>query len=400
MIRAYLETTVLCGSSWPPWAGRIDYAAELVKKLGGVLITPDPVEREAEQHNLRAISADVSGIPDKLKRLPPSAQAALRSPSLFNLEVVRKEYRELWDEWKQRLSIESCPLTSKSLDQLFSMAVAHEIPFGDEGRGFQDVVIYHSIREDLARYPGAVGLLIAKDERYRSPALRAQEQIEGIRLRADTLDDAIKFLEGQSNEEERRAREHEKGSARAALLGVVPEVEQFVRENLVLTAEQLGLVGHVVAIEDLRVTDVENVTISHSGKTEPGCENIVEIAFNAQLSLRFVFLTPPKRLSPSGIRAVDDPRVAWSEALTPTYGDRERLTLTFAPTVEALGSATADPDGYRNFHFHSVRLRPPKEWMRLRDALNIANEGEWSGSSGDVGDRLLHRPDIKRPDPR
>jgi hypothetical protein len=391
-LRAYLETTVLCGSSWPPWSSRIEYAAELVKKLGGVLIVPDPVEREAEHHNLREISADYSEISGKLTRLPPSSRTALeKGLSSFDLEKVRNEYRELYGEWKRRLSIESCPLTTKSLDDFFAMAIAHEIPFSEEGRGFQDVVIYQSVLEDLARHPSSVGVLIAKDQRYRSEELRSRERAEGIQLRAETLEDAIKFLDSQSSEEQRRVREHEKGTAKAALLRLIPNIEQFVRENLVFTADSLNLTGDVVAIEELKVTGIDDVAIAHSGEADTKArERRVTVVFNADLEVRLINLTPRRRLSPTGIRAVDDPRVVGMELLTPSFGSRERRILTLAPKAEIDATAIEDDRGYRDFAFKSVRLRPRKEWKR--DPFGILSDEE------SMLDRFLPPSDLKPPD--
>src|SRR5438874_427357 len=137
--RIYLDSVPLTASRWPHVSAALRNLLELAADFKLPVIIPAPVDWEQEA---------------QFQREYVGAQKRFRDA-----------YRKAVAAAKDREHIQTIPLTSCSLEELFRLLLNRERPFDEKGRGLGDAVILFSVIDDL-RARNERGVLVTGDGDY------------------------------------------------------------------------------------------------------------------------------------------------------------------------------------------------------------------------------------------
>jgi hypothetical protein len=307
----------------PRWPDEAAGLAALVSNAGLFKIPIyllEAVEIELEAHQLREAKATIQKISKLAQSLPPVGSPAVEIESP-DWEKVRSELRAKAAVTKAALGLRSCSFSPLTLQDLFNMAVNHELPFGEDGKHFQDAVILRSVI-DTSRLEGlSTVAFVSKNYRdFDVTALADRARKDGITLRIYTSLEAVRdALWPHVQELIRTAWRKDNDLAEAAIYTVNHELEEFLREQFVHTSG--------VTLELLRVSAVETAYLNHVTKEQ----------------------------SPTAIRFVADVKFV-TTIMSDVSGDIERKSLDIERGIAVEGWATFSNGGYRGVQFESAVL--------------------------------------------
>ena len=252
----FLDTNVLIDSNWPSVSVRLEAVLSLAQWCQLVLVIPEPVEKEAEEHwrrNVRDSVTSLESAAGKFRRLSRGIEGSVEI-SLDKEEDLIRKYREATSRLKERYKIAGCRMTSRPLVEVFDLATRYVMPFEEskkgkgrgEGKGFQDAVILSSILEHLKANPEISGALVTND----GPLLQVDvatfmPSCADIRLRVLTLDEVSEsVIDKYMDEHIMKPWEEERQNALNVVTGMAPELYKFVQEKLQdLPLSEIGVVG-------------------------------------------------------------------------------------------------------------------------------------------------------------
>jgi hypothetical protein len=196
----------------------------------------------------------------------------LDSPSLPSGSKLRRLYQDRVESVKKRWSIVDVPYTSRSLREIFRLAARHQRPFKDEGRGFQDAVIYLSVIDDLATNPSRnPAILVASDGDYDSIDIRTfVTDLNDIDLKIARLDATTETLKSHLKESELRDWEDMQNRAKDKLYEIRHELESFLGSTIV--PERLDSIRRVLEVYQITLVEIGNVRTPNPRDLKAGQE--------------------------------------------------------------------------------------------------------------------------------
>jgi hypothetical protein len=356
MLRIYFDGNPLVESGWPRVSARVESLANLARLLRAALVVPEPVELELEAHWKRDLQSSV----ETFRRATAKLRRALPTPITLSdplsgvpmgEELLHAYHRQV-EDWIAKVKAVRCAFVEAGLREFSDAAVDRHPPFSQEGRGFQDAVIHRSVVEDLRRNPGDWGILVTRDSDFDSDELQEQEKALGINLEICRMDRLSQRMEQLLTEGEREAIRREEKGLEEALRKWMPAIEAFVKENLELSGEQLGVRGILIAIPEATVTDIDSVAAGRKEVAPDGSEQ-VEISFHAILQVLATtrtFLEPPP--AKVRVRPSPPPGPFGIHLTSPPQDQTERITTR----VEVEGVGRKRGGNFIDFQFGSVRL--------------------------------------------
>jgi hypothetical protein len=219
--KIYFDTCALFDGGWPRPNLELRTLLDYARVLEVPTLIPTPADREREEQWLREVTVRQAKIMEtigEIDRRYAEIADRLPSPSLHDVEVLRRLYRENANEARKVHSISDCPMTSKTLTDVFELSVQRKAPFQrDKDRNFQDLLVYLSIIEDLRKLGGKpTGAIVTNDKGF-------QEGFKGI--------------DNQHRVQIRMFR---------SLNAVIAELQQGFKQQIVLKQERQSENVHVV----------------------------------------------------------------------------------------------------------------------------------------------------------
>jgi hypothetical protein len=262
----YLDTNILIGSSWPQIGLRLENLLILASWSKVSVFIPDPVEREAEEHWLRAVSEHASGLTgaaENFRRITRQVSGAVEVKCEGEQELLER-YRRLADVTKAHYGILISPFTTRPLSDLFSSSIRYVLPFVAEknkkGKGFQDAVILSSVIEHLNSNPGFSGVLVTDDEVLSK--VNISEFTPGYpkaKLKTITFEHAFPVLyDNYWDEQIKKPWEQERKNATQAVKAMHSEMRSFVESSLTDETFRSG-----TSLKPLKLLGVDRVDVSY-----------------------------------------------------------------------------------------------------------------------------------------
>ncbi len=188
----FVDTNTL-DQAWPELSGKMRTALESARLLNITVELPDPVLLELDnrcKERIRKHSEEIKTSLRNLRRLGIDIpQPPLEANALFDRYLDRRSHALTHFS-------RTTPFVSCTIDELFREAIGRKLLFGEQGRNFQDVVIYRSVIERLKTHEGGRGVLVTKDSVFseRREQLREREAEWGVSVEHMSLDDVERLL--------------------------------------------------------------------------------------------------------------------------------------------------------------------------------------------------------------
>jgi hypothetical protein len=197
--RIYFDSQPLIAAGWPHVSSALETMLTMAKLVGVEVYLPEGAERELEIHMLRQWNETFSKLIDEvnsLKRFLPQGVTETCSLSLPDGPHVEQAYRKVVNDIKREWNINSVSLTIRPVNELFEMAINHQVPFTDKGAGFQDAVIYLSVLGHLKQKAEHTGVFLSQDRIFKGDGIKTLNAGYDVQIETcDNLQDVIKALE-------------------------------------------------------------------------------------------------------------------------------------------------------------------------------------------------------------
>lgn len=288
----FFDSEPLIGSKWPNISVALRSVLRLSRHFQVRLFLPTATEMELEEHWYRdfaLLSSAVSNSSTKLNRTLRYVDFQAPAPEVPDEAVARRQYRTTVQRIKEEWGFETVPLTTRGLEEIFSMAIQHAPPFKQEGAGFQDTVIYMSVIDHLRQNGGAAAFLSndAIFKKYRESILQLAEE-GGVRLRLyRTVGELEKEFEQELSEEIGNALEQDRNRVTEILKARLPQIEDFIVKNVEIPKAH-PFVGDLAQLERIEPLDVEYVFTPYRNNDEP-----VNVSFQVPIKAHVLLDTSP-----------------------------------------------------------------------------------------------------------
>jgi PIN domain len=237
-LRIYLDTNILLRENWPRPGAKLRSLLTLARALQFDVAIPEAVEREVKAHWFRALDeqrgkleAARDSLLKQLSKIKADDDLQLYDWDPDSLET---RYGRCVEAVQSEFPLLSAPMTPVSLYDCFDLAIAHQPPFDDTGKGFQDTVILLSIMGDLIASPDTAGVLVSEDKIFHQESVKTRVRKNSLDLSIYTsIDDLFKkFLNSRMIEHVRRDWDEDARTVAASLYKQREEVQDFVRDTL------------------------------------------------------------------------------------------------------------------------------------------------------------------------
>lgn len=282
--RIYFDTSVLVAENWPRLSAKLRSCLELARLFKIRVCLPDVVEQELEARWLRYYDeafGEAKRKIDKLERYVLGNKVEVNIPPRDQiLEIYRCQARDA----KNANYIESIPLTKAPLEKFVEMAVNRHLPFEDEGKGFQDAVIYLSILDHLDDATGDNAVFVARDKVYDDADVAKLAIGRNLHIKVfESVERLHDALTERLDKTVRKLYEDDWRKAREALEAKRSEIESFISTNLEIPESAFPFIGKVTSIQRVQLGTIEKVVTPNPLKRKEGEQ--VEIYFEAQIDL-------------------------------------------------------------------------------------------------------------------
>jgi len=246
-MRIYLDTNILIRERWPEISVRLRGMLNLTRVLQVSVVLPEAVEREIEAHWFRELKNELTSFKNAESRFHRVLNTVATDSHIFLLSgpvdfyydspldesTMEGNYTAKVEELKKEWRVTSAPLSPVELDKLFHMAISHEPPFSEEGKGFQDAVILLSVLDDLSHFPDTTGALLTADKDLDCQQIRDLIARFSVDLKvSNSVDKFLEFLKLHLEEYLRRDWDQDEKSAAAELYRQKKTIEEFICTGL------------------------------------------------------------------------------------------------------------------------------------------------------------------------
>jgi hypothetical protein len=273
----YIDSSIFIAAGWPDISAQLRGVLSLSRILKVNVVMLQPVERELEAHWMR----DCNKTMLKLQSISENANTLLGKVSqgtelrVPTREEIRAAYQKRVEEIIS-LGLERGEVEPRAMSEVFGMAIWHEKPFQDEGKGFQDAVIClgaidhfaqslqkHTTSgsgkgfEGIRRSPADESLaFVARDGDFEEETLIRFARAKGVNLILyRSLDDVDDILTGQLEDAVQRIWAEDRGVAADAVRREKDRLEAFINKNLEIP-QQSAFLGEILRVNKVSLQEV------------------------------------------------------------------------------------------------------------------------------------------------
>lgn len=297
--RIYFDTEPLLAAGWPRLSVPLENVASLARDLNVSLHVPDVAYLELEARYLAARDAEynevVARISQLRSRLKELGGDPSQIPALPDVRAeMRKRYLAVVESRKQVFA--PTPTPPLDIQNLLKMAVAHELAFEDDDKGFKDTVIFLSVIEEIKRSPKQMtSAIVSRDHvfRERGDELQAWAKSAGVSITlCETVDQIERALELRLP-----ARDQTQLQTRVlALFEALDQRRAEVQDWLDRNVESWNWQITPFKIYRAEVLRLMSVTLQHGSSRSDAVR--VKLSFNVEARLRGSYLqTVPVHIS-------------------------------------------------------------------------------------------------------
>lgn len=352
----YFDSSILIAGGWPTLSGELTTLIVMAKTQKVEIIIPLAVEAELEERWVREVekarnemTARVDNFNRHTKSISPPIKGVMPSA-----EELRRQYREKIEAMKKRMQIAGIPLSNRSLQSVYEMAIKLTPPFEEKGVGFKDTIILLSVIDHLEANADRQGAFIAQDQIFAKAPIAelcssAKDRIQFYKEPKKLVDVLLERMAKplvDSWRADRRAIE-------AILDQKRDELKRFIEANLEVDTYQLPDPGVIDLIKSVEVSEIHKNTLNPPfPRPENGKE--AQITFDVDVILHVVVSRMPSFKSRPLRVGELTPAIGLinSEILAPR---QEEEALARTVRVEA---AAAFNKEYTDIRFLSVSLKP------------------------------------------
>lgn len=237
----YFDTEPLRASGWPRISRDLATLLDMASVSNVAVNLPEAVLRELKGQFIRELKGHRSNpifrkIQDLSARveLPDAVKWAITDESVVR-EFESKTVAALADK-----AIRTVALSTRPATEYFDLLIDRQLPFSEDGRGFGDAIILMSIIDDL-RSRGEEGVLVTADRHFAS--VRQTATRFGVSLEALTVDGVRQSLLSRLADAALAKYERSLAALRQLLSNEEARTMDFVKNNLEVTDDSLGLLG-------------------------------------------------------------------------------------------------------------------------------------------------------------
>jgi hypothetical protein len=356
----YFDTNTLLAEGWPSPSTQLLQVMDRADHLGLPLCIPEAVNQELEGHWLRDLAKDWHEANGRIERCNKKAHTLVtfdKLPKLPTEDELRKAVRLRIKSFTERFRI--APLTGRPLSEFLGLAINRGATFEDEGKGFQDGVILCSILDNMKTSGFTAGVLVTHDGIFKSSGALELMNGGGVTLKIVVdLDELEKMLRRYFNSIVLENMDRERKQLISALETQKDVIQTYLTENLLITANELGLWTRIRKVEALHLLSIENAHKAFDLYPDQYPNDPSRVKISADVKVQLIldieqYATPPQEKLKVGGRSVPSP-----EPVSPfvTFALEHLAKLREAVAViEA--EATKIEDAYSDIHFTATYLK-------------------------------------------
>jgi hypothetical protein len=196
VIRIFIDTDIL-DPQWPDLNVDTQNVLTMAQSLGIGITVPTPVLDELNKHGSERIDRQYARLKSALRYFHETLKMEVPAPEL-NKEQLLASYGKVVSNTFQKWQIESCQITELSAAMVFQQINHGELLDEGGGRHFKDLVIFHSILEDI-RGKEIDAVLVSNDQRFKrkEKTLVAFAKANNASISFWDLKDALSKLEAK-----------------------------------------------------------------------------------------------------------------------------------------------------------------------------------------------------------
>ncbi len=375
--RVYLDSEPLTASQWPKISTQLRNLLTLVRERlpDATLYLPSAVEKELEAQFKREYEQTATQFinsPRPLNQfLSRAGRPRLAAPVAPPTHDVLASYRDQVAQIVADFELQTVPMTTRSLEDIFVMRLNRQRPFDADGDGLGDVLIYQSVLEHLQQSDhDEVAVIVSADGDYKGTEEVAR--VAEVNLRVMSLEDTVKTIRSEFDLVIRNLIDTSQQQASTVVTADEQRLTTYIKDNLrAPISEFTGFSERLRSVSDLERIEIQNVDVSPTfGLVDPGESVTLSVSVTAHFRASVdVTVYPP---SPQvRVGEIVEPRgpislIAGLMSESRVETREKQVTLT----AEVEGTARRTDAGYEDLEWTSVRLQklPPS----LQALANLA----------------------------
>ncbi len=330
----YFDSNILRKWGWPDPSARL---LETLAKAAGINVASglvDLVRRELTEGWIRdTVRARIS-LAEKAREYSRRVQGLSEVPEVPRLPPIEQMREHLANVTATFAALFRIVPTSKQpVEYYMNLAMSRGGAFVEGGRGFNDTVILVSIVEDMAAHGIASAILVSEDGGYQNEGMK---QVTGTKLLRviRTLDELDDILDRLISDKVHAYLQEQKERLLAAVKSHETELLAFLRQNLTLSSDELGIADRVRKVEFLELIGYED---AHSVPFILNQESREENRLSVDVRVRVRVETESILFERRRERFDASPLVLHPEDILVSTADKEIVV-----TVEGAAEVTAD----------------------------------------------------------
>jgi hypothetical protein len=259
--RLYFDTEPLTNGGWPLVSGQFTFCLDMATTMGAEICVPAAALHERSEQYIRETLAAFDAVRAKAKEAQKDVQslgltATLRLPTE---DELRGRYADVERAAVARFRVQQVPYASRSLDEIFRMAVARDLTFEEKKGGvvgLQDCVILLSALEHVKanRVPSA---FVSNDGIFSKISMLAPtgagtdvQLVRGLTALELILKEAV---DATFNADFSRLWDETTGRIKQALTARGTEIQRFLEQNIDPAQAEALFVGRLVSLGPLAI---------------------------------------------------------------------------------------------------------------------------------------------------
>lgn len=353
----YLDSQPLIAAGWPRLSSRLGSVVSLSQIHNIPVFIPEPVEIELEEHWLRDFQERrlaVTNSLDKLNKYCHEFVPDVPVPTIQDSLALRSTYRAKAAAMKQLMSIKSSPATKRLLSEVFNMSCSRATPFDKaKDTAFQDVVIYLSVLDHLRDNSVKTVAFVSQDKIFENTG--GLEQSAGVKvILFKTLEDIEKRFKDELIDRMKVQWEKDRQNAEGRFSAMLPDIAEFVADNLDLPADEAGLFTKIETLQNAQAIKI----IWVSTPAPFGRKDGDDVNISADLEMKLTVLVDRSVSCLLGSLLVEKDAARGPKPSPPDFTPTSAVEeLTRNVELEAL--ATYKDGEFLNIRLQRVRLKKP-----------------------------------------
>jgi len=323
---------------------------QIARVMGTKCVFPVAVQRELAANWDRKLVEQSDGIEAAVRKLGGSLRAVGFGVPIFEHQTgIAEAYEAVVTQLLGSGNFVVVGYPTVSLERAFEEAIARTPPFQEQGKGFQDFVIYSSFVEYIQGQQDATGAFVSEDRAFdgidSGPRVQIFKNLDAFQ---NVLKDDIEAALRGAWEDLRRL-------TAGVFDSRIAEVQEYIDQNLAISASSLGMWELPAKVNHVRVAGhAQNIQVPFS-PTDDGSKVVpISADFPAEVSVtRRVYRQIPQ----AAVRIGEPAPPAWIGLVRSHFekpdGEYEEASFSKVVRVQATGSRV---NHYRDLSLTGVEL--------------------------------------------